>query len=147
MTFPSGSSMTIVIRGLEKSRPASWRTRGRWILSRPDVVHLIHEESRPTKWLRPIVWETKPTLCTKFRSQVQYKVRSMFPALEDETKYIYRMFLATMKVYQDFFVYKSGVYRHSTVSESYPTGYHSVRIVGWGEELSIYGPSVKYWVN
>lgn len=53
---------------------------------------------------------------------------------------------ATMRVYQDFFTYKSGVYRHSMDSEIYESGYHSVRIIGWGEEPSRRGPPVKYWL-
>ncbi|XP_034948332.1 tubulointerstitial nephritis antigen-like [Chelonus insularis] len=53
---------------------------------------------------------------------------------------------ATMRVYQDFFTYQGGIYKHSRVAESYPSGYHSVRILGWGEEiLGNYQP-VKYWL-
>ncbi|XP_034187639.1 tubulointerstitial nephritis antigen-like [Osmia lignaria lignaria] len=55
---------------------------------------------------------------------------------------------ATMRVYQDFFSYESGVYKHSTTSELYESGYHSVRIIGWGEEPSMYPPDppLKYWL-
>ncbi|XP_011309079.1 tubulointerstitial nephritis antigen-like [Fopius arisanus] len=53
---------------------------------------------------------------------------------------------ATMKVYQDFFTYQRGIYKHSRVVENYPTGYHSVRIVGWGEELYGNSPPTKYWI-
>ncbi|XP_015607816.1 tubulointerstitial nephritis antigen-like [Cephus cinctus] len=53
---------------------------------------------------------------------------------------------ATMRVYQDFFIYKSGIYRHSTIAERYPSGYHSVRIIGWGEDVSRNGGRVKYWL-
>lgn len=53
-----------------------------------------------------------------------------------------------MRVYQDFFVYKSGVYRHSRSAELHDSGYHSVRILGWGEERpSLRGPPLKYWVS
>jgi hypothetical protein len=52
---------------------------------------------------------------------------------------------ATMKVYQDFFAYKSGIYRHSALSENEVFGYHSVRIVGWGEDRVGY-QLVKYWL-
>lgn len=52
-----------------------------------------------------------------------------------------------MRVYQDFFAYKSGVYRHSQNAELYDSGYHSVRIIGWGEEPSYRGPPLKYWVS
>lgn len=52
-----------------------------------------------------------------------------------------------MKVYQDFFSYESGVYRHSDIAEHYDSGYHSVRIIGWGEEPSSHrAPPLKYWV-
>lgn len=47
-----------------------------------------------------------------------------------------------MRVYQDFFSYDSGVYEHSEIAERYESGYHSVRIIGWGEESSL-----KYWVS
>lgn len=50
---------------------------------------------------------------------------------------------ATMKVYQDFFLYRSGVYHHSGNG---PSGYHSVRIIGWGED-DTQRESVKYWVS
>lgn len=53
---------------------------------------------------------------------------------------------ATMRVYQDFFVYQSGVYRHSRSAELHDSGYHSVRIIGWGEEPSYRGPPLKYWL-
>lgn len=53
---------------------------------------------------------------------------------------------ATMRVYQDFFNYESGIYVHSPLFECYQSGYHSVRIIGWGEEPSpINGKTVKFW--
>lgn len=52
-----------------------------------------------------------------------------------------------MRVYQDFFVYKNGVYRHSQSAELHDFGYHSVRIIGWGEKRSYRGPPLKYWVS
>ncbi|CAK9821156.1 Uncharacterized peptidase C1-like protein F26E4.3 [Anthophora plagiata] len=52
---------------------------------------------------------------------------------------------ATMRVYQDFFSYESGVYRHTPYVEAYDSGYHSVRIIGWGEELSV-NPPIKFWL-
>lgn len=53
---------------------------------------------------------------------------------------------ATMKVYQDFFSYHHGVYKHSPDAEIRRTGYHSVRIVGWGVDHGIFPPQ-KYWVS
>lgn len=47
---------------------------------------------------------------------------------------------ATMKVYHDFYSYQTGVYEHTDLSVLDRTGYHSVRIVGWGEERGR-----KYW--
>lgn len=52
---------------------------------------------------------------------------------------------AVMKVSRDFFMYKSGVYRCSNLASGSRTGYHSVRIVGWGEEYQS-GRIVKYWI-
>ena len=51
-------------------------------------------------------------------------------------------FSATMAVYKDFFVYESGVYSRSQFSSGItPLGYHSVKIIGWGEETG-----TPYWV-
>ena len=48
---------------------------------------------------------------------------------------------AMMRVRQDFFHYRSGVYAYSGIGE-HDVGYHSVRLLGWGEE-----GNVKYWVS
>lgn len=54
---------------------------------------------------------------------------------------------ATMRVYRDFFSYQGGVYRHSAASRnSEPSGFHSVRLIGWGEERVGY-EVIKYWVR
>lgn len=54
---------------------------------------------------------------------------------------------ATMKVYQDFFSYESGIYMHTPIAELYESGYHSVRIIGWGEDISTdSGLPIKYWL-
>ncbi|XP_075209777.1 secreted Wg-interacting molecule [Lycorma delicatula] len=52
---------------------------------------------------------------------------------------------ATMRVYQDFFTYGSGIYKCTSIAKEHRTGYHSVRIIGWGEEMQ-YGQRVKYWI-
>lgn len=53
-----------------------------------------------------------------------------------------------MRVYQDFFSYKSGVYTKSNLGkDSGPPKYHSVKIIGWGEETDIFGQPLKYWVR
>ncbi|XP_008183656.2 uncharacterized peptidase C1-like protein F26E4.3 [Acyrthosiphon pisum] len=52
---------------------------------------------------------------------------------------------AMMKVSKEFFMYESGVYRCSNLALGSKTGYHTVRIVGWGEEQQN-GRTVKYWI-
>ncbi|XP_067630310.1 tubulointerstitial nephritis antigen-like isoform X2 [Eurosta solidaginis] len=49
---------------------------------------------------------------------------------------------ATMRIYRDFFAYSGGVYHHTAASRSSPTGFHSVKLVGWGEEHN----GDKYWI-
>jgi len=56
------------------------------------------------------------------------------------------LFIAMMKVSKDFFMYESGVYKCSKLASGSKTGYHAVRIVGWGEE-QLNGKTVKYWVG
>lgn len=53
--------------------------------------------------------------------------------------------LATMHVYRDFFAYQRGIYKHSAASRTDRIGFHSVRLVGWGEERDGSGVT-KYWV-
>uniref|UniRef100_A0AAY4E3V5 SMB domain-containing protein n=1 Tax=Denticeps clupeoides TaxID=299321 RepID=A0AAY4E3V5_9TELE len=57
---------------------------------------------------------------------------------------------AILEVHGDFFVYKSGIYRHTDVGHHKPAhsrkhGTHSVRILGWGEEAT-YNGIQKYWI-
>lgn len=57
---------------------------------------------------------------------------------------------ALMLVREDFFVYRSGVYRHTRLTEGLPSnyrasGWHSVRVLGWGVDRSQYRP-LKYWL-
>lgn len=47
-----------------------------------------------------------------------------------------------MEVYSDFFVYESGVYHRTNVVDPLETGFHSVKIIGWGQERGI-----PYWVS
>lgn len=55
-------------------------------------------------------------------------------------------FAATMRVYHDFYHYKSGVYRRSGPRHEH-SGTHSVRIIGWGEEPgSRHRGPLKFWV-
>ncbi|KAK2155853.1 hypothetical protein LSH36_229g01023 [Paralvinella palmiformis] len=57
---------------------------------------------------------------------------------------------ALMHVKEDFFLYKNGVYHHSLPADFLPpnrhkTGYHSVKILGWGTDYST-GKPLKYWL-
>ncbi|XP_015906715.1 tubulointerstitial nephritis antigen-like isoform X2 [Parasteatoda tepidariorum] len=58
---------------------------------------------------------------------------------------------ATYRVNSDFFLYKSGVYHHveslvANLPQSFrQQDWHSVRIIGWGEE-TVDGKRIKYWV-
>ncbi|XP_050293060.1 tubulointerstitial nephritis antigen-like [Anthonomus grandis grandis] len=92
------------------------------------------------------------TGCTppKYSSRVdRYKVGPAY-RLGNETDVMNEIMLsgpvqATMKVYHDFFLYKHGIYRHTNgLSMIHPVGYHSVRIVGWGQEATPWGPQ-KFW--
>ncbi|KAH0552690.1 hypothetical protein KQX54_014135 [Cotesia glomerata] len=51
-----------------------------------------------------------------------------------------------MRIHQDFFTYQRGIYKHSNLDNNYPSGYHSVRILGWGEELVGNYQPTKYWL-
>lgn len=73
-------------------------------------------------------------------------------SLKNETDIMHEIELsgpvqATMRVYRDFFSYSGGIYRHSAASRDDEYGFHSVKIVGWGEEYQNYGQVVKYWVK
>ncbi|KAI5641264.1 papain family cysteine protease domain-containing protein [Phthorimaea operculella] len=48
---------------------------------------------------------------------------------------------AIMHVYQDFFHYKDGIYRHTKYGNQHEMGLHSVKIIGWGEERGD-----RYWI-
>ncbi|KYB26628.1 Tubulointerstitial nephritis antigen-like [Tribolium castaneum] len=87
-------------------------------------------------------------LPTNVDRRSKYKVAPAY-RVGNETDIMYEILhsgpvQATMKVYHDFFTYKRGIYRHSPISTNDRTGYHSVRIVGWGEEYSPEGLK-KYW--
>lgn len=58
---------------------------------------------------------------------------------------------AIMEVHEDFFVYKSGIYKHTNVNYHKSPQYrkhatHSVRITGWGEDRDYSGRTHKYWI-
>jgi len=57
---------------------------------------------------------------------------------------------ATFRVHPDFFLYKSGVYHHDPALTAYlphpfrQQDWHSIRILGWGEEI-INGKTIRFW--
>ncbi|RUS84760.1 hypothetical protein EGW08_007502, partial [Elysia chlorotica] len=67
---------------------------------------------------------------------------------------VVRVFVAAiMQVREDFYMYRSGVYRHAGLSRGRgesgkfrQTGFHSVRIMGWGAENASTGETDKYWI-
>ncbi|KAH8029831.1 hypothetical protein HPB51_004866 [Rhipicephalus microplus] len=57
---------------------------------------------------------------------------------------------ALILVKEDFFLYRSGVYKIMRISETLPSefrrsGWHSVSILGWGVDRSQYRP-IKNWL-
>ncbi|XP_070810901.1 tubulointerstitial nephritis antigen [Pituophis catenifer annectens] len=55
---------------------------------------------------------------------------------------------AIMKVYEDFFLYKSGIYRHTSEEPQHEPQErsHSVKLVGWGMLEDVEGQWQKYWI-
>ncbi|KAL8597864.1 hypothetical protein ACOMHN_061397 [Nucella lapillus] len=58
---------------------------------------------------------------------------------------------AIFRVQEDFYMYRSGVYQYTDLtrnegSQARLSGYHSVRILGWGVERTRQGDIVKYWI-
>ncbi|KAF6025523.1 F26E4.3 [Bugula neritina] len=75
-----------------------------------------------------------------------YRVNSSECAIKQEIL-AYGPVQSTMMVKPDFFVYKSGIYASTGLAQTVPSrideyqGYHSVKIIGWGEENR-----QKYWL-
>lgn len=57
---------------------------------------------------------------------------------------------AIMKVKEDFFMYRSGVYSYTRIPpdnmSDLDKGYHSIRIIGWGVDRQPNGANLKYWL-
>ncbi|XP_053566370.1 tubulointerstitial nephritis antigen [Bombina bombina] len=58
---------------------------------------------------------------------------------------------AVMQVDEDFFLYKTGIYKHTNVTNNKPHKYqmsdtHSVKIVGWGALKMSNGKKEKFWI-
>jgi hypothetical protein len=60
---------------------------------------------------------------------------------EDSVVFNLALISAMMEVFSDFFHYKSGVYQKTNLANPNESGFHSVKIIGWGEENGI-----PYWV-
>ncbi|KAF2360563.1 Peptidase C1A papain C-terminal [Trinorchestia longiramus] len=85
---------------------------------------------------RKSLYKMEPAYRIRSReSDIQYEIMSNGPVQ------------AKMRVEQDFFTYRSGVYVSSGLSDQYVIGHHSVRLIGWGEEYSTYDSQpVKFWL-
>ncbi len=62
--------------------------------------------------------------------------------IHDAHDKVHDIFLvALMEVHSDFFLYESGIYHKTNLADPQESGFHSVKIIGWGEEEGI-----PYWV-
>lgn len=84
----------------------------------------------PTKVPRTDLYKMGPAYALNNETDIQKEIQTSGPVQ------------ATMRVYRDFFTYSSGIYKHSSASRSDPAGFHSVKLIGWGEEHG-----TKYWVS
>ncbi|CAH1782378.1 unnamed protein product [Owenia fusiformis] len=98
---------------------------------------------------------SKNDICPKRKrspgSIVSHKILQSYRIPSDEREIMKEIITngpvqATFAVHEDFFMYKSGIYKHSFAPDDIGlSGYHSVRIVGWGSECSSQGET-KYWI-
>lgn len=92
---------------------------------------------KPQKHIdREALYHTEPAYrISSKESDIQYEIMTDGPVQ------------AMMRVNQEFFYYNGGVYSSTGHDDPQDAGYHSVRLIGWGEEFSnfISGP-VKYWL-
>jgi hypothetical protein len=58
-----------------------------------------------------------------------------------------QLIAATMSVYRDFFLYREGIYQPVPSVLSRVEGYHSVRLIGWGEHVTHNKQTIKFWVS
>lgn len=80
-----------------------------------------------------------------FRTPPAYRIAQKEEDIMNEIK-LRGPVQATMRVHSDFFLYQRGVYRYSGAGRQQRSGYHSVRILGWGVDTSQRTP-IKYWVS
>lgn len=101
----------------------------------------------------------RPNICPSgkvFKDHMMFKMTPPHRIQARETEIMKQIYQngplqAIFTVKEDFFAYRSGIYRHTGVSQSYPhiyqqTGYHSVRILGWGVDFGVNGQRTKYWL-
>lgn len=106
----------------------------------PRTGHMSHS----TKWDQLTRWTTKLISC--WRSSTTDRSKVGWNLMLATTDLINDCLAATMWVYPDFFSYRTGIYRRSTHGSEQAKGFHSVRLVGWGEERFGY-QTTKYWVS
>ena len=75
-----------------------------------------------------------------YKSKLAYQLNGFDNALVQREIMTYGPIHAAFSVYNDFFFYTSGVYKHVTGDFA---GGHAVRVVGWGVESST---NKKYWI-
>ena len=84
----------------------------------------------PTKVPRKDLYKMGPAYVLNNETDIMIEIQASGPVQ------------ATLRVYRDLFTYGGGIYKHTPTSRDDPRGFHSVKLVGWGEENG-----VKYWVS
>lgn len=104
----------------------------------------------------PVGSESKKVVCPNGEEGMLYHSTPPYRVGPKEEEIMREIFYngpvqATFRVHEDFFSYKSGVYRYSQMSSFLhqdaftEEGWHSVRIIGWGTEIIDERP-VKFWL-
>ncbi|KAL0880274.1 hypothetical protein ABMA27_002731 [Loxostege sticticalis] len=112
----------------------------------PPCDHNIHHHGNKTPcghYIPQIVCECKCQKGYKTRYRRDKIRMATYYKLTDEKKIMTEIYengpmTASFELHEDFFSYKSGVYRHVAGKVE---GYHSVKLIGWGEERG-----VTYWL-
>ncbi|CAG0881819.1 unnamed protein product [Darwinula stevensoni] len=99
-------------------------------------------------WKNGIIQSSVPPCANQLaRSQPPYKIKNVEYDIMHEimTNGPVQGESPIMKIYSDFFMYRGGIYSATRLRPSQPTGFHAVRIVGWGEDY-VNGSPKKYWL-